>query len=80
MHRKNQILGFVLLVAGTVLIGCDESDVVAARVELKADLSGKVTTCSLVLPTGAGAVESGSETSGCRVRPHVKLVCRIEGD
>ncbi len=41
---------------------CDESDLVAVRIKLREDLSGTVTTSTLVLPSKPGALEG--ETAG----------------
>ena len=59
MQRRIRFLA-AALVMSCALAGCDESDAVAIRIDLKGDLSGRVTTRSLVRPEAGGAVEQAS--------------------
>lgn len=71
MQRKMTAMMIVATLFLVAASGCDESDLVAVRLELAGDLSGKVTTRSLKRPSGAGPLESS--TSGVDWKDRVDI-------
>jgi len=62
-----------LLSLALFLGACDETDVVAVRVEIREDMSGTVRTSGLMLPTVDGPVQQATE--GAVWGSRVELVC-----
>ena len=62
-----------LLALALLLGACDETDVVAVRVQVREDMSGTVRTSGLLIPASDGPVQQATE--GATWDSRVELVC-----